>query len=70
MALHGSAHCCQLYCLLLVYGMLIYKKSEKGFYAMSFVLSLFAAIAVQKNTRDIKASKPLNYFKHFFAVYV
>ncbi len=29
-------------------------KSEKGFYAMSFVLSLFAAIAVQKNTRDIK----------------
>ncbi len=32
-------------------------KSEKGFYAMSFVLSLFAAIAVQKNTRDMKASK-------------
>jgi uncharacterized membrane protein YiaA len=30
-------------------------KSEKGFYAMAFVLSLFAAIAVQKNTRDIKA---------------
>jgi len=27
--------------------------SEKGFYAMSFVLSLFAAIAVQKNTRDV-----------------
>ncbi|GAA4365532.1 inner membrane protein YiaA [Hymenobacter saemangeumensis] len=26
--------------------------SEKGFYAMAFVLSLFAAIAVQKNTRD------------------
>ncbi|MBD1207795.1 MAG: hypothetical protein H9535_05170 [Ignavibacteria bacterium] len=26
--------------------------SEKGFYAMSFILSLFAAIAVQKNTRD------------------
>ena len=26
--------------------------SEKGFYAMSFVLSLFAAIVVQKNTRD------------------
>lgn len=31
------------------------EKSEKGFYAMSFVLSLFAAIAVQKNTRDIKS---------------
>lgn len=27
--------------------------SEKGFYAMSFVLSLFAAIAVQKNVRDV-----------------
>jgi uncharacterized membrane protein YiaA len=34
------------------------EKSEKGFYAMSFVLSLFAAIAVQKNTRDMKLSKP------------
>lgn len=33
-------------------------KSEKGFYAMSFVLSLFAAIAVQKNTRDMKAARP------------
>lgn len=33
------------------------EKSEKGFYAMSFVLSLFSAIAVQKNTRDVKASK-------------
>jgi uncharacterized membrane protein YiaA len=32
-------------------------RSEKGFYAMSFVLSLFAAIAVQKNTRDIKEVK-------------
>jgi uncharacterized membrane protein YiaA len=30
-------------------------KSEKGFYAMAFVLSMFAAIAVQKNTRDTKA---------------
>ena len=29
--------------------------SEKGFYAMSFILSLFAAIAVQKNVRDTKA---------------
>ena len=32
-------------------------KSEKGFYAMAFVLSLFAAIAIQKNTRDMKAAK-------------
>ncbi|SAL32170.1 YiaAB two helix domain-containing protein [Caballeronia turbans] len=30
--------------------------SEKGFYAMSFVLALFGAIAVQKNTRDIQAA--------------
>lgn len=28
------------------------ERSEKGFYAMSYLLSLFAAIAVQKNTRD------------------
>jgi uncharacterized membrane protein YiaA len=26
--------------------------SEKGFYGMAFALSLFAAAAVQKNTRD------------------
>lgn len=32
------------------------EKSEKGFYAMSFLLSLFAAIAVQKNTRDLRAA--------------
>ncbi|NQY06303.1 MAG: hypothetical protein HRT68_08995 [Flavobacteriaceae bacterium] len=28
--------------------------SEKGFYGMSFTLSIFAAIAVQKNTRDVQ----------------
>ncbi|MFV0304968.1 MAG: inner membrane protein YiaA [Moheibacter sp.] len=28
--------------------------SEKGFYGMSFCLSIFSAIAVQKNTRDAK----------------
>lgn len=27
--------------------------SEKGFYGISFLLSMFSAIAVQKNTRDI-----------------
>lgn len=26
--------------------------SEKGFYSMAFILSLFSAVAVQKNTRD------------------
>lgn len=29
--------------------------SEKGFYSMSFVLSMFAVISVQKNVRDRKA---------------
>lgn len=29
-------------------------RSEKGFYGMSFMLSLFSAVAVQKNTRDTK----------------
>lgn len=32
-------------------------RSEKGFYAMSFVLSMFAAIAVQKNTRDLNLAE-------------
>ena len=27
--------------------------SEKGFFAMGFLMSLFAAVAVQKNVRDI-----------------
>lgn len=29
--------------------------SEKGFYAMAFLLSLFGAVAVQKNVRDTQA---------------
>ena len=32
--------------------------SEKGFYAMAFVLSLFAAVAVQKNVRDVESLRP------------
>lgn len=32
-------------------------RSEKGFYGMSFTLSLFAAVAVQKNIRDSQLSK-------------
>jgi uncharacterized membrane protein YiaA len=31
--------------------------SEKGFYAFAFLLSLFGAITVQKNTRDTFDSK-------------
>lgn len=38
------------------------EKSEKGFYAMSFLLSMFAAIAVQKNTRDLRAAKSTEPF--------
>lgn len=33
--------------------------SEKGFYAMAYALSLFGAVAVQKNTRDIAAAKKM-----------
>jgi uncharacterized membrane protein YiaA len=36
-------------------------RSEKGFYAMSFTLSMFGAIAVQKNTRD---SQQADRFSH------
>lgn len=32
--------------------------SEKGFYGLGFVLSLFAVVAVQKNVRDLAASAP------------
>lgn len=32
--------------------------SEKGFYAMSFLLALFAAVAVQKNVRDVTLAAP------------
>lgn len=31
--------------------------SEKGFYAMAFVLSVFAAITVQKNVRDTQRAR-------------
>jgi uncharacterized membrane protein YiaA len=34
-------------------------KSEKGFYAMAFVLSMYSAIAVQKNTRDMRAAEQM-----------
>ena len=37
--------------------------SEKGFYAMSFLLSLFAAITVQKNTRDLLVSSKTEKFE-------
>jgi uncharacterized membrane protein YiaA len=31
--------------------------SEKGFYAMAFILAVFAAVTVQKNTRDLALSE-------------
>lgn len=33
--------------------------SEKGFYMMAFTMSLFAAITVQKNTRDVANARTL-----------
>jgi uncharacterized membrane protein YiaA len=36
--------------------------SEKGFFGMAFALSLFAAIAVQKNTRDVQLFNSHNNF--------
>jgi uncharacterized membrane protein YiaA len=32
--------------------------SEKGFYAMAFLLGLFGAVAVQKNIRDLALFEP------------
>ncbi|WP_245805894.1 inner membrane protein YiaA [Bacillus alkalicellulosilyticus] len=34
--------------------------SEKGFYGMAFVLSLFAAITVQKNIRDTQRAREID----------
>ncbi|WP_144510270.1 inner membrane protein YiaA [Bacillus sp. FJAT-22090] len=34
--------------------------SEKGFYAMAFVLSIFAAITVQKNVRDTQKAREVD----------
>ena len=34
--------------------------SEKGFYGMAFVLSIFAAITVQKNVRDTQKAREIN----------
>ncbi len=34
--------------------------SEKGFYAMAFVLSVFAAITIQKNVRDTQRARERN----------
>lgn len=42
--------------------------SEKGFYGLAFILSLFSAVTVQKNVRDISISKEIekkNGFKQF-----
>lgn len=41
--------------LLLIVGLwnATLSSSEKGFFAMSFLLSLFAVVAIQKNVRDV-----------------
>ena len=57
---YGLSWCCTILCIiLLVVGLwnATLERSEKGFYALSFLLSIFAAIAVQKNTRDMKLGK-------------
>ncbi len=35
--------------------------SEQGFFGMSFLLSMFSAIAVQKNTRDSQSASKSDY---------
>jgi len=40
--------------------------SEKGFYAMAFLLSLFAAVAVQKNVRDLALFREYEPFQEPF----
>lgn len=54
-----SWFCTLLSVLLLVIGLwnADLLRSEKGFYGMSFTLSLFAAVAVQKNIRDSQKAK-------------
>lgn len=37
--------------------------SEKGFYGLSFAMTLFAAVAVQKNVRDTMQDKMLNAYR-------
>jgi uncharacterized membrane protein YiaA len=51
--------CTILAILLLVIGLwnATLTLSEKGFYGMSFTLSMFAAVAVQKNIRDAKKAE-------------
>jgi uncharacterized membrane protein YiaA len=51
--------CTILAVLLLVIGLwnATISYSEKGFYGMSFTLSMFAAVAVQKNIRDSKKAE-------------
>jgi len=48
--------------LLLVIGLwnCTLQRSEKGFYGMAFTLSLFSAVAVQKNVRDSQQAKSAN----------
>lgn len=54
---YGLSWFCTILCLvLLTIGLwnATLLPSEKGFYAFAFLLALFGAIAVQKNTRDSK----------------
>ncbi len=41
--------------------------SEKGFYAMAFLLALFGAVAVQKNVRDLALHEPAEKLDTFLS---
>lgn len=58
---YGISWIALIICLLLM-GIGLYNAgsivlSEKGFYGMAFALSIFAAITVQKNIRDLQKAK-------------
>lgn len=58
---YGICWCALLSALLLMsiglYNAGSIVRSEKGFYAMTYILSLFASITVQKNVRDLENVK-------------
>jgi uncharacterized membrane protein YiaA len=39
----------------------VLSRAEKGFYGISFMMSMFSAIAVQKNTRDLEQANKEPY---------
>ena len=60
---YGLAWVSVLICLVLMaaglWNATLTPLQKKGFYAMAYLLSVFAAIAVQKNTRDSVGAEPV-----------